>query len=47
MRVALDSPLEAQMEREADLQAELGRKRDFLEAMVALSEKRPPVFEGR
>lgn len=47
MQAALSSGLEAHAEREAQLQAELGRSRDFSEAMIALSEGRPPEFEGR
>jgi 2-(1,2-epoxy-1,2-dihydrophenyl)acetyl-CoA isomerase len=47
MRAGLTATLPAQIEREADTQAELGRSRDFLEAMVALSEGRGPKFEGR
>lgn len=47
MRAALTASLDAQIGHEADIQAELGRSRDFLEAMVALSEGRAPTFEGR
>ena len=50
-REALRSGLEAswseQLEREADLQAQAGRTRDFLSAALAEAEGRPPVFQGR
>ncbi|MFT4793079.1 MAG: 2-(1,2-epoxy-1,2-dihydrophenyl)acetyl-CoA isomerase [Paracoccaceae bacterium] len=47
MRAGLTATLDAQIGHEADTQAKLGRSRDFLEAMVALSEGRGPKFEGR
>ena len=47
MRAAMAQGLKAQAAQEAEMQAELGRSRDFSEAMVALSEGRPPEFEGR
>ncbi|MFT7026784.1 MAG: 2-(1,2-epoxy-1,2-dihydrophenyl)acetyl-CoA isomerase [Paracoccaceae bacterium] len=47
MRAAMGAPLDAHLLAEADTQAELGRSRDFLEAMVAMAERRDPSFEGR
>ncbi|MGM0585189.1 MAG: enoyl-CoA hydratase-related protein [Pseudomonadota bacterium] len=50
-REALTSGLELgwsdQLEREAQLQAEAGSTRDFLEGALAWTEGRPPRFEGR
>ncbi|MGG7568087.1 enoyl-CoA hydratase-related protein [Rhodovulum sp. DZ06] len=47
MREAMESTLGAQLETEARMQAELGRSRDFKEAVLALGENRAPEFEGR
>ena len=39
--------LDAQLEVEANLQAEVGRSRDFREGVMAFLEKRPARFQGR
>lgn len=44
---SLMNDLDAQLDLEADLQAEAGRTRDFAEGVVAFREKRPPVFRGQ
>lgn len=47
MRASLANDLDSQLELEADLQAEVGRSRDFREGVMAFLEKRPAKFEGR
>lgn len=47
LRAALESGFEPQLEREAATQAELGRSRDFAEAILAMQDGRKPEFEGR
>lgn len=47
LRSGLDLPWSEQLEREAELQAEAGRTRDFLSGALAEAEGRPPRFEGR
>lgn len=47
LRASLVNGLDAQLELEADLQAEAGRSRDFREGVMAFLEKRPAKFEGR
>lgn len=44
---SLVNDLDAQLDLEADLQAEAGRTRDFAEGVDAFREKRSPVFRGR
>lgn len=44
---SLMNDLDAQLDLEADLQAEAGRTSDFVEGVAAFKEKRPPVFRGR
>lgn len=39
--------LDAQLDLEADLQAEAGRTKDFAEGVAAFRAKRPPVFRGQ
>lgn len=47
IRASLVNGLDAQLETEANLQAEAGRSRDFREGVMAFLEKRPAKFEGR
>lgn len=47
LRASLANDLDAQLELEANLQAEVGRSRDFREGVMAFLEKRPARFEGR
>jgi 2-(1,2-epoxy-1,2-dihydrophenyl)acetyl-CoA isomerase len=47
LRAGLAADLDAQLDREAALQGEAGRSRDFVEGVAAFMEKRPPRFEGR
>lgn len=44
---SLINDLDAQLDLEADLQAEAGRTEDFAEGVSAFRAKRPPVFRGR
>lgn len=44
---SLMNDLDAQLDLEADLQAEAGRTSDFAEGVAAFRDKRPPVFRGR
>ncbi len=44
---SLMNDLDAQLDLEADLQAEAGRTSDFAEGVAAFKAKRPPVFRGR
>jgi 2-(1,2-epoxy-1,2-dihydrophenyl)acetyl-CoA isomerase len=44
---SLVSDLDAQLDLEADLQAEAGRTADFAEGVTAFRAKRSPVFRGR
>ncbi len=45
VRASLDSTLEAQLAREAELVRVCARSADFREAIAAFADKRPPVFE--
>jgi len=47
LRSGLDLSWSEQLEREADLQAQAGRTRDFLSAALAEAEGRAPDFRGR
>lgn len=44
---SLINDLDAQLDLEADLQAEAGRTEDFVEGVAAFRAKRSPVFRGR
>jgi 2-(1,2-epoxy-1,2-dihydrophenyl)acetyl-CoA isomerase len=44
---SLMNDLDAQLDLEADLQAEAGRTKDFAEGVTAFRAKRPPVFRGQ
>ena len=44
---SLINDLDAQLDLEADLQAEAGRTEDFVEGVEAFRAKRSPVFKGR
>lgn len=44
---SLVNDLDAQLDLEADLQAEAGRTADFAEGVAAFRAKRPPVFRGQ
>ena len=44
---SLMNDLDAQLDLEADLQAEAGRTADFAEGVTAFRAKRPPAFRGR
>jgi 2-(1,2-epoxy-1,2-dihydrophenyl)acetyl-CoA isomerase len=44
---SLVNDLDAQLDLEADLQAEAGRTSDFAEGVAAFRAKRPPVFRGQ
>lgn len=47
MRASMGNSLDEQLELEAALQGEAGRTRDHREGVLAFTEKRPAVFEGR
>ena len=44
---SLDNDFATQLQLEFELQGELGRTDDFMEAVMAFMMKRPPVFKGR
>jgi 2-(1,2-epoxy-1,2-dihydrophenyl)acetyl-CoA isomerase len=44
---SLINDLDAQLDLEADLQAEAGRTEDFAEGVTAFRAKRAPIFRGR
>lgn len=47
IRGSFEQDLPGQLAREAELQGEAGRSRDFIEGVMAFMQKRPPNFEGR
>ena len=47
IRGSWDNSLEAQLQKEAELQGICGKSRDFKEGVLAFAEKRAPCFEGR
>ncbi len=47
LRESYANDLDAQLALEAELQAECGKSRDFVEGVTAFLEKRPARFEGR
>lgn len=47
LRASPGNALQAQLDLEAELQAEAGRTRDFMEGVMAFLEKRSARFEGR
>lgn len=47
LHAGLENGFDAQTALEADMQAELGRSRDFAEAILAMRDGRAPEFEGR
>lgn len=47
MRDSFGSTLAEQLSKEAHLQGQCGKSRDFLEGVTAFMEKRPAKFEGR
>jgi 2-(1,2-epoxy-1,2-dihydrophenyl)acetyl-CoA isomerase len=47
LRASMNNDLDAQLNLEAELQAEVGRSRDFREGVMSFLEKRPARFEGR
>lgn len=47
LRASPGNDLDAQLSLEAELQAEAGRSRDFMEGVMAFLEKRAARFEGR
>ncbi len=47
MRRSMDNTLADQLSEEAHLQGIAGKTRDFLEGIIAFSEKRSPKFDGR
>lgn len=47
LRASLSATLDQQLAMEAQLQAECGQTRDFMEGVMAFLEKRPARFEGR
>lgn len=47
IRASFENSLEDQLALEARMQGQCGKTRDFKEGVVAFTEKRPPVFEGR
>ncbi len=47
MRQSAENSLDDQLALEAELQGKAGRTRDFLEGVMAFTQKRPAKFEGR
>lgn len=47
LRQSHQNDLQAQLSLEADLQAEAGKTRDFMEGVMAFIQKRPAAYEGR
>ena len=47
IRQSYGNTLDQQLDLEAHLQGEAGRTRDFIEGVLAFTEKRAPKFEGR
>ena len=47
VRGSFDNTLDGQLDLEAQLQGEAGKTRDFIEGVMAFTEKRPANYEGR